>query len=68
MFPANASCFLSVCADGTKMTGKEENRSKMNARLKMQVDVEDPTPLLDQVSFGCTQREAEVNDRRVMRK
>ena len=57
IFTLNTSCFWSISVDDTKMTGKQENRSKTSARQKKKIDVEVPAP----------QHEAEVKDGLVMR-
>ena len=44
--------FLSVYADDIKMAGKKQNMAPMWKRLMKNVDLEEPTSLLDHVYFG----------------
>ena len=50
---------LSFHGDDLTMARKDEHVSKMWAILRKTVGFEDPTPLLDQVHLGCTQRGAQ---------
>ena len=52
--------FLSVYVDDIKMAGKAKNLESMWKKLMKHVDLEQPT-FLDQVYFGCTQRERKKN-------
>ena len=45
------------------MGGKKNNLKPMWHKLMKQVDLEEPTPLLDQVYLGCTQRECKPNQK-----
>ena len=52
--------FLSVHVDERKMVGKKQNTHVENSPKK-KIDLEDPTPFIDQVYAGCTYREAKVD-------
>ena len=47
----------------SKMFGKKQNVGPMRKHLQhevdLEVDLEDLTPLMDQVCLGCTQRDAQ---------
>ena len=43
------------------MTGKKQNMAPMLKKLMKHVDLDEPTPFLDHVDLGCTQRECELN-------
>ena len=43
------------------MVGKNENIRPMWQSLKREIAVAEPTPIVNQVSLGCTQREARVD-------
>ena len=51
--------FLSGYVDDFKMVGK---------RLQKDIDLEDPTPWIDRVYLGCTQRQAKMNHQGVQSK
>ena len=53
--------FLSVSVDDITMVGKKQNIDCMWKTLQKEIYLEDPTPSLDQVSLGCTQREAKCD-------
>ena len=53
--------FLSVYVD-IKMAGKRINLDPMLIRLMKHPGLEKPTQWLDQVNFGCTQRECKPNN------
>ena len=44
-----------------KWEGKKNNLKPLWDKLMKQVDLEEPTPLLDQVYLGCTQRQCKPN-------
>ena len=44
------------------MVGRKERIVPMWAKLRNKLDVEHPTPLIDQVYAECTQRAAAVDD------
>ena len=52
--------FSSVHVDDVKMVGKEQHNGPMWTILQKEIDLEYPTPVVDQVYLGCTQREAMV--------
>ena len=56
---------LSVYVDDIKMTGKKQNMDSLWKLLQEENDPEHPTPIIDQVYSGCTQREAKVDPRAV---
>ena len=45
------------------MAGKKQNLAPMWKKLMKNVDIEEPTSLLDHVFLGCTQRECKSNER-----
>ena len=49
--------FLSVYVDDIKLAGKEQNINPMWKILMKDVDLEEPTSFVDNVSLGCTQRD-----------
>ena len=51
--------FLSVYVDDMKLTGKNQNIDPMWKVLVTEVDLGEPTSLLDHVFLSCTQRECE---------
>ena len=53
--------FLSVHVDDIKMAGKKQNLDPMWKLLKKEVDLGEPTSLLDRVYLGCTQRECQIS-------
>ena len=53
--------FSSVYVDDIMMAGKKYNLESMWKKLMNKVDLETPTPFLDQVYLGCTQRECKPN-------
>ena len=54
--------FLSVYVDDFKMVGKTESLGPMWKRLEKKIDLEGPTPIMNQVYLGCSQRPAEVDE------
>ena len=58
--------FLSVNVDNIKLVGKSKILKPMWKNLQKDIDPEDPTPLINQVYLGCTQREAKA-DRQAVR-
>ena len=52
--------FLYVHVDDIKMVGEKQDLGPMWTILRRDIDLEDPTPLLNQVYLGCTQSEAAV--------
>ena len=53
--------FLSVYGDDFTLAGKRQNISPTWKVLMKEVDLGEPTSLLDHVYFGCTQRECEMS-------
>ena len=53
--------FLSVYVNDVKIVGMKQNMNSMWKTLQNEIDFEAPTPLLDQLYLGCTQREATVD-------
>ena len=53
--------FLSVYVDHTKIGGKKNNLKLMCDILMEQVDLEEPTSVLDQVCLVCLRRECKPN-------
>ena len=51
--------FLSVYVDDIKLAGKKQNLDLMWKELNKEVDLGEPTSLLDHVYLGCTQRQCE---------
>ena len=53
--------FLSVYVDDIKLAGKKQNNDPMRKILMKDVDLGEPTSLLDHVYLGCTQRECQTS-------
>ena len=53
--------FLSVYVDDIKLAGKKQNLDPMWKVLKKEVDLAEPTSILDHVYLGCTQRQCEIS-------
>ena len=53
--------FLSVFVDDTKLAGKKQKIDPMWKILNKEVDLGEPTSLLDHVYLGCTQRKFEIS-------
>ena len=55
--------FLSVCVDDIKKwLERKQNMAPMWKNLMKNVDLDEPTSLLDHVYLGCTQRECKLNE------
>ena len=54
--------FLSVYVDDIKLAGKTENMEPTWTILMEDVDLGEPTSLLDHVFLGCTQRECQISN------
>ena len=54
--------FLSENVDDIKMVGQKQNMAPMWKKLMKNVDTDEPTPFLDHVCLGCTQRECKPNE------
>ena len=54
--------FLSVYVDDIKLAGKTENIKPTWKILMKDVDLGEPTSLLDQLYLGCTQREFKISN------
>ena len=54
--------FLSVYVDDIKMAGRRQNLSPMSKKLLKLVDFGEPTPFLDHIYLGSTQRECTLNE------
>ena len=59
LFTTKQGLFLSVSVDEIKMVGGRHKMSPMWKKFVKLVDLEEPTPFLDHVNLGCTQRECE---------
>ena len=53
--------FFSVHVDDIKLAGKKQNHDPMWKILNKEVDLGEPTSLLDHVYLGCTQRQCQTN-------
>ena len=53
--------FSSVRVDNIKLAGKKQNPDPMWKLLKKEVDLGEPTSVLDHVYLGCTQRQCEIS-------
>ena len=53
--------FLSVYVDDIKLTGKKQNLDPMWKVLNKEIDLEEPTSVLDHVYLGCTQRQCQIS-------
>ena len=53
--------FLSVYVDDIKLAGKKQNLDPMWKLLNKEVDLGEPTSILDHVYLGCTQRQCETS-------
>ena len=53
--------FLSVYVDDIKLAGKKQNLDPMWKVLDKEVDLGEPTSLLDHVYLGCTQRQCQIS-------
>ena len=53
--------FLFVYVDDIKLAGKKQNTNPMWKVLSKEVDLGEPTFLLDHVNLGCTQRQFEIS-------
>ena len=62
-FRRKALLFLLVYVDDCKMVGRKRTLGSDEAQTRENTDLEDPTPLLNQVYLHCTQRLA-YNDER----
>ena len=45
------------------MTGKKQKMAPMRKKLMKTVDIGEPTSFLDEIYFGCTQRECKPNEK-----
>ena len=59
--PSKRIFFLSVYVDDIKLAGKKQNLDPMWKVLNKEVDLGEPTSLLDHVYLGCTQRQCQVS-------
>ena len=53
--------FLSVYVDDIRLAGKKQNLDPMWILLNKEVDLGEPTSLLDHVYLGCTQRQCKTS-------
>ena len=53
--------FLSVYVDDIKLAGKKQYINLMWKLLNKEVDLGEPTPFLDHVYLGCTQRQCQTS-------
>ena len=54
--------FLSFNVDEREMSGRKQDLNPMRKKLMKLDDLGEPTPFLDHVYLGCTQRECKSND------
>ena len=54
--------------DGTDNVGKKQNTESMWTILQKDIDLEPPTPSIEQVYLGCTEREGNVKHKAVQLK
>ena len=47
--------------DDIKLAGKKQSKNPMWKVLNKEVDLGDPTPILDHVNLGCIQRQCEIS-------
>ena len=52
----------------TPKVGCEESLAPRWAEMRKKIDLEEPTPLIDQVDVGCTQRAATVDEETITTK
>ena len=52
--------FFSVYVDDIKLAGKKQNIDPMWKVLNKEVDLGEPTSVLDHENLGCTQRQCEI--------
>ena len=50
-----------IYVEDVKMVERKQSMEKLWKFCKKEIDFEDPTPIIDQVCVGCTQREAKVD-------
>ena len=62
MFTRQAQLFLSVYVDDIKIAGRKVCFALIRLNLKKKMDLEEATPFIDQVHFGCTQRESATKE------
>ena len=60
--------FLSAFVDDAKMDGRKQNMDSMWKTRHKEVNLEDPTPLIDPLYLGCTERDAKVDPQAVQSK
>ena len=60
-FQTENGLFLCVHVDDINLTGKKENIDPMWKVLNKEVDLGEPTSILDHVYLGCTQRQCEIS-------
>ena len=53
---------MSEYVDDIKMARKKQNMAPMRKKLMKNVDIDEPTSLLDHVYLGCTQGECKPNE------
>ena len=61
-FIEQVKLFLSVYVDDIKMIGCKESSAPMWRRLRKNLDLEDPTPIVDKVHLGCTDGAAAIDE------
>ena len=59
--PSKRIILISVCGWHKKLAGKKQNIDPMWKVLNKEVDLGEPTSLLDHVFLGCTQRECQIS-------
>ena len=65
MFLALREGFISHCTCGRHKKRRKEEKPEVSVgeKLRKNVDLEEPTPPLDQVFLACTQRDCKTNKR-----
>ena len=53
---------MSIYGSDIKMVGRKESLAAIWAKLRKKIDSDDPTPLIDLVYLGCTQRAATIDE------
>ena len=59
---------LTISVDDINMVGRKESLAPTDAKLRKKIDLEDASPLVDQVFLGCSQRAATVDEESIKTK
>ena len=62
LFIENQGLFLSVYVDSVKTAGKKQKMAPMWKKLMKNVDLDEPTSVVDHEYLACTQRECKPNE------